>query len=273
METWYYWADNQEFGPVTKLELYKLFKTNVIAGYSFVRPQDSDAWLSYKELKIRRSDFTWEELNGEQLNEEELNKTAEFATEAEGISDTNPNPDKDTDSVWNDVSPHPWRRYFARWIDISIYGNLIFYPFISPYTPEQLTNLLQLLTLTQLLAILCLAPMTLLVLVVFLNTALSGVTGTTIGKYLLGIKILNKNHSTLSIPQTLKREVLVLIKGFALGLPVLSIITQMYGYFDLAMDKMTSWDKSMDTVILHRENNGFQYLICILSISLYLYFA
>ncbi|KLN61802.1 hypothetical protein WH96_05785 [Kiloniella spongiae] len=272
METWYYWADNQECGPVTKLELYKLFKANVIAGYSFIRPQDSDEWLAYKELKIRRSDFTWDELNGPELDQEKFDEAAPSVTTSADVRNTVPDGVLQ-DNVWNDVSPHPWRRHFARWIDISIYGNLIFYPLIAPYSPEQLTNLLPLLSLTQLLAISCLVPMILFGAVVLFNTALSGVTGTTVGKYLLGIKILNKDHSPLSILQTLKREVLVFIKGFALGLPVLSIITQMYGYFDLTMDKATSWDKSMNTVIVHRENNGLQFLICIISISLYLYFA
>ncbi|WP_085899384.1 RDD family protein [Kiloniella majae] len=262
METWYYWADNQEFGPVTKLELYKLFKTNVIAGYSFVRPQNSDAWLSYKELKIRRSDFTWEE-----LNEKKLNNTIPVVTTSENISDAN------TDDVWNDFSPHPWRRSFARWIDISIYANLIFSPAITGFSPDDLNDLMQHPTIAELLVILIIIPMLFLGFVAFLNAISTGILGTTIGKYLLGVKVLTKDHLPLSMKHATKRETLVFIKGFALGLPVLSLITQMYGYFDLTMDKATSWDKSMDTVIVHRENNGLQLVICIIAIGLYLYSA
>lgn len=282
METWYYWADNQEFGPVTKLELYKLFKANVIAGYSFVRPhaqqtQDSDTWLAYKELKIRRSDFTWDELNGANLDDSELNdeassedapKQSTASETASGGQDNN-----HRKGIWNDLSPHPWRRYFARWVDISIYANLIFSPAMARFTPNDLNQYMQQLSIIDLVAILIVIPVLFFSSVAIINTVLTGIFGTTIGKYLLGIKVLSKDGLRLSMNQTAKRETLVYVKGFALGLPVLSLITQMYGYFDLTMDKTTSWDKSLNTTIAHRENNGLQNWVGLVVIGLYLYFS
>ncbi len=282
METWYYWADNQEFGPVTKLDLYKLFKANVIAGYSFVRPhtpqtQDSDTWRAYKELGIRRSDFTWEELNGAELKKEELSGDALTDDDAkqtltsEAVSaDAYKSRFK---GVWSDFSPHPWRRYFARWIDISIYANLIFSPALAKFTPGDMNNYIGQLSLVELIGILVFLPMVFFGFVALVNITLIGLFGTTTGKYLLGVKILTKDDLPLSMKQAAKRETLVYVKGFALGLPVLSLIAQMYGYFDLTMDKVTSWDKDLNTTIVQRDNNGLQFWICLIVIGLYLYFS
>jgi uncharacterized RDD family membrane protein YckC len=287
METWYYWADNQEFGPVTKLDLYKLFKSNVIAGYSFVRPhtpqtQDSDTWRAYKELGIRRSDFTWEELNGPELNKSELdrekfNRNTQSKNDDQQSSTSDTAPEKSSkghlNNIWNDVSPHPWRRYFARWVDISIYANLIFSPLLAKFTPDDLDKYSEQLSLLELIATLIIVPVIFFGFVAIVNTILIGAFGSTVGKYLLGIKVLSKDNVKLSIQDTAKREALVYIKGFALGLPVLSLIAQMYGYFDLTMDKTTLWDKEMNTTIDHRENNGLQFWIGLIVIGVYLYFS
>ncbi|WP_421781954.1 RDD family protein [Kiloniella litopenaei] len=277
METWYYWADNQEFGPVTKLDLYKLYKANVIAGYSFVRAKDSDTWLAYKELRIRRSDFTWDELNGPKSNGRELNGDRLRANDDQQLSTSDAvskqGPNDHPKGIWNDVSPHPWRRYFARWVDISIYANLIFSPLLAKFTPDDLNKYSEQLSLLELIAILIIVPVIFFGVVAIVNTVLIGAFGTTVGKCLLGIKVLGKDNRGLTIQSTAKREALVYIKGFALGLPVLSLIAQMYGYFDLTMDKQTVWDKELNTTIAHRENNGLQFWIGLIVIGVYLYFS
>ncbi|KKJ78708.1 hypothetical protein WH95_01090 [Kiloniella litopenaei] len=297
METWYYWAENQEFGPVTKLDLYKLYKANVIAGYSFVRAKDSDTWLAYKELRIRRSDFTWDELNGPKSDERELNGPKSNGRELNGpksndkeingdrlranddqqssTSDaaSKQGPNDHPKGIWNDVSPHPWRRYFARWVDISIYANLIFSPLLAKFTPADLNKYSEQLSLLELIAILIIVPVIFFGVVAIVNTALIGAFGTTVGKCLLGIKVLGKDNRGLTIQSTAKREALVYIKGFALGLPVLSLIAQMYGYFDLTMDKQTLWDKELNTTIAHRTNNSLQFWIGLIVIGVYLYFS
>ncbi|WP_120497462.1 RDD family protein [Kiloniella sp. EL199] len=270
MESWYYWVDNQEFGPVTKLELYKLFKANVIAGYSFVRLQDSDTWLFYKELKILRSDFTWEQINeeqtsGEELNEEEFNQTIPSVTASKDISDAN------TDNVWNDFAPHPWRRYFARWIDISIYANLVLFPVFSHLTPSQLYSVTAQLTLAEFWGLLLLLQTLLLSITALFNIFCFRIFATTPGKFIFGIKILTKDHTSLNFKEAISREFHVLVKGFAFGIPVISLITQIYGYLDLTMDKCTSWDDRLKTVVVQRNNSDKQILFCFIGMALYLY--
>ena len=144
---------------------------------------------------------------------------------------------------------------------------------MARFTPDDLNKFLGQMSIVELIVILTVISLFFFGLVAFMNTILLGILGTTIGKYLLGIKVLTKDNLPLSMKQAAKREALVYIKGFALGLPVLSLITQMYGYFDLTMDKVTSWDKDLNTTIVHRDNNGLQFWICLIVIGLYLYFS
>ncbi len=275
MQVWYYWSNNKEFGPVSKIQLFTLFKDRQIASYNFVRLEGSENWTSYKELGIRQDDFSQEELDN-------INATA-----LEGIIiQPKPSPsksiydDSNTDDLmanqssnWKDTSPHPWRRYLARWVDIFIYINLIIYPAAKLLGPDLINFYIDQISSLQFFIILLLGHIAFFGLVLILNTVLITVAGNTLGKFLFGVRVLDKDQQPLNLSKILKREFYVLMKGLAFGTPVIALITQIYGYLDLTMEQTTNWDKRLNTIVIHRKGNTKQLILCLFGFGFYLYFG
>ena len=99
---------------------------------------------------------------------------------------------------WTDARPHPWRRYFARMIDSTINGLLAFFVvgiiwgvfngdalqrFVSAIEGNQLANVF----VTLLAAI----PV---------NALLIGLTGSSVGKWFFGVRILGLDQRLPSVP-------------------------------------------------------------------------
>ncbi|MEH6631365.1 MAG: RDD family protein [Halopseudomonas aestusnigri] len=272
MQTWYYWSNNTEFGPVTKLQLFTLYKEKQIAGYNFVRPEGSEEWTSYKDIDIHQSDFTSEELDNNShfipmVRNVQVKSSESRLKNNEEEFDNLP---LEINYKWKDTSPHPWRRSFARFLDIAIYSKFLYIPGIyfltsgiSPARVEQSSP-------TELIALLISLYFSFFLFAIFLNTVLISLVGNTLGRWIFGIKTLDKNFSPLGFRSALEREFYVWKNGLAFGIPIINLITQVYGYLDLTMKKKTSWDKKLGTITTQREDNTKQFLLCIVGILGYL---
>ena len=69
--------------------------------------------------------------------------------------------------------------------------------------------------------------------------------GTTPGKFLYGIRVLNKDSSKLSIKKSIKRSLQVYIRGMAFVLPIFSSIANYIAYRDYKNKKSTPWDRNL----------------------------
>ncbi|MFD2205633.1 RDD family protein [Kiloniella antarctica] len=253
MQAWYYWSNNTEFGPITKLQLFTLYQKKQIAGYNFVRPEGSEEWTSYKDLDIRQDDFSQKELEHIPPIKE---KTITGQQEA---------------SNWRDETVHPWRRYFASWVDIFIYSNLIIYSSALVVSPDFFYGFLDQSSHLEFATALFLGQISLIALVLTLNTICMAIAGNTVGKFLFGIKVLDHKYKALNLSIAFKREWLILLKGLAFGIPIISLITQIYGYLDLTMQQTTYWDQHLNTVVVHRKSNTKQLILCLFGITVYFY--
>ncbi|WP_277813934.1 RDD family protein [Rickettsia asembonensis] len=102
---------------------------------------------------------------------------------------------------------------------------------------------------------------------IFINAFLLYLTGSTIGKLLLGVKILNNNNKRPNFFKLLWREIIILLKGLGLGIPLIGELANFFSYKYFIFNNTTSWDKKLNLKILYRNQHRF-FTNTILSITI-----
>ncbi len=151
----------------------------------------------------------------------------------------------------------PWVRFLARTIDFGIWTNLldILWSILSPdtYTVFLSKNIGNKLIVN----------ISFYILWLFIEALLLSKAGYTLGKWLLKVKVINKNGEKLTYLNALKRAASVTIYGCALELPFLSTITYIISYNKLIKNGITKWDRDGDTLVYHGEYSTFRGIIAI----------
>lgn len=141
-----------------------------------------------------------------------------------------------------DQQMHPWRRYGARTIDITVFSLL--FDFVAAFFGAfAWPALLQFLISPPLWAN--------FVLLIPSGVALAGVAvalcharwGSTPGKWIFRLRVRNADGGRLSLRQALLREINLFWWGFGLALPLLSLLMLAQSYNDLENDGVTRWDR------------------------------
>lgn len=140
---------------------------------------------------------------------------------------------------------HPWRRYFARLIDGGIYGMAISLIFYLAFHMEDSIALEVCLTVLEL-AVFILAEAVLL-----------SCFGTTIGKWLFGIRVLSKDGKKLTWREAAERTGMVLWRGLALEIPLWNIYRLYKSYDAYTAGETLAWDENC--LYLIDEKKGLRY--------------
>jgi uncharacterized RDD family membrane protein YckC len=82
-------------------------------------------------------------------------------------------------------------------------------------------------------------------------------TGTTPGKWIMGIRIRTAVGNKLGYLTALSRMIRVWIVGMGLGLPIVSLITLLISRAKLNSDGQTGWDERLNLRVMHRKRNVF----------------
>lgn len=143
------------------------------------------------------------------------------------------------------LTTHPWMRFWSRAIDFCLFGLSVGFPFgmLSPFIKPGLFE-----EYSPILIGMVALPTWLLVEAVLLTWL-----GTTPGRWLLRMKIVLANGTRPSFTATLKRGFGVWLLGFGAGIPVISIITLVSGYYHLLQHTETPWDRRGGFVVHHRK--------------------
>ncbi len=174
------------------------------------------------------------------------------------------------------VNYHPWRRFYARSIDLFLASFMVagfclsalglFAPSLVAGAVDTFKNPL-------------ISGVIVYVFWVPLEALFLSRVGATPGKRLFGIQVLTKSGDTLSFPDALQRTFLVWIKGDGLAIPIIAIVTRIYAYKRLKRTGATLWDEAMGSVVTHREFTLSRTIACVLVlvaiavITLFLSFA
>lgn len=145
---------------------------------------------------------------------------------------------------------HPWRRFFARTVDLLTLGMLILLllsflvGYLFPQNVESFVKALE-------------NPITAgIILYLFwlpAEAALIATTGTTPAKWIFGISVLAVGSKKLSYSAALKRAFLVWIQGEGFGIPFVTLFTRLFAYRRLTKTGTTLWDTSVGSVVTHKK--------------------
>lgn len=152
----------------------------------------------------------------------------------------------------------PWVRYWARYFDIQLFG-LVLGILLGIINPK-LMNIID----SRLLG------MVLLFFWIIFEAILLSTCGTTPGKFLLKIKVRDKNHNKLSFPAAFARSVGVWFAGMGIGFPLATLITLIVSYNKLKNDRITRWDYNGEFIVLHGKIGVLRTLLTIFILVLYL---
>jgi len=159
---------------------------------------------------------------------------------------------------------HPWRRFYARTIDLFfcsfIVVALIGFVF-SMFAPQMVPGIIE--TLKNPL----LSGVIVYVFWIPLEAFFLSRVGSTPGKRLFGIRVLSSSGDTLSFNDALQRTFLLWIKGEGLGLPIVAIVTRLFAYKRLKNTGTTLWDSSIGSVVTHREFTMVRIIACVLVVG------
>ena len=170
---------------------------------------------------------------------------------------------------WNDNTPHPWRRFCARLFDImlSIFIAMILsIPVVYAMTLQIDYNSWMFITISSLL-------------LVIINAVQIGLRGFSVGKWFCGVMVLNNEYKPMGFRLALKRELMVLYRGVGLNLPIISPIVTFIAYRRLRKNGVTTWDRDLHCIVLHKHMGFLQVFLrvflCIIyfiAFSLLIYF-
>jgi uncharacterized RDD family membrane protein YckC len=92
--------------------------------------------------------------------------------------------------------------------------------------------------------------------------------GTSPGKAIAGLKVETFDGKKLSVETSLRRNLLVYLKGLGLGLPVICLVTYSQSYTAVRDDGTASWDDDTGTRVLGSSSNEVRtVLVAVLALA------
>ena len=166
------------------------------------------------------------------------------------------NPPQDITAAPVPADPRPWPRYFARMIDVLLFGMvgmLVLGIVLALATDMSEASMLAataglggMLLSNVLMFLLALLPIACLI--AFAQTP---------GKWLFGIRVRNADGSRMRLWTSLKREAWVVVRGIGLGLPLVTLFTQISSFTDLKEEGITAWDRKLGCQVQHAPATWF----------------
>lgn len=150
----------------------------------------------------------------------------------------------ESSETYDPTSPVPWRRYFARSIDLTIGVTVltVIYNALFPYGSSLYSSIedisLQYLVIQQVTYIILIS------IYLVIEAGIISRFGTTFGKWLFNIKIYDseaydpETNNYLSFSASLKRNFLMFVKGFGLSILLVTTIASFIQYFNVSGNKL-----------------------------------
>jgi DNA-binding transcriptional MerR regulator len=191
------------------------------------------------------------ELDRRQIHQERT-RLALRQLKQDGTAFDNLNPEElfpllESETEVEDAPPRlnlPWRRYWARYFDLSLYStavSLVLYGFLDK---EILTTLLTLLAM------------------VILEPLFLKLFGTTPGKAIFGIRVTDLDGNRLDYETAMERTWTVMWEGMALNIPLISMYFQYKSLSAAEDDIPLSWED--DSELTFRDDKSWRYILLVL---------
>jgi len=151
--------------------------------------------------------------------------------------------------------PRPWLRLWARIIDY-LWFTVTIWMIIGLALPQSALDWLVKLYFKG-------APLDPVILLLFVPVEawMLSRRGTTLGKALLRVQVCRLDGTLPSYKQAIQRSLLVFVKGFAMGLFLLSLFTMSFSRARLLQRGTTSWDETTELRVEHGEPEVWRYVL------------
>ena len=143
-------------------------------------------------------------------------------------------------------------RFMARFIDCSI--EAIIYCLLIMILCSYMTIFIVIVNFL-------LHPMTILLFVILIDSLLYAICGNTPGKILLGIKVIEKDGSSINGKRYLLRNILVWGEGLFGGVAIMYVITQLYQFIRIQKKNSTTYDEKLNMACIKFKHNIFERII------------
>ena len=251
---WFYLLDGKSLGPCSKSQLIKLAFDNSITKETLIWSSiQKEKWIPLKDVFNLKEELPPPLPKSNTYSKSVNTKISKLFDEA---------------SNYETELQHPWRRFFARALDNIINGSIMWLSIgiilvtIAPINaktfitfiidPEnKFLNILPTLFLLQ-----------------FFNSIFIGFTGSSLGKWFFGVRVLDQFGRCIGYRLALKREFLVWLYGLGIGIPLVMIFTLLRQKSNLEKNKILSWDKSLNLQIKYRKTGTLQNILSILGFIL-----
>lgn len=133
------------------------------------------------------------------------------------------------------TEPHPWRRYFARFLDSLLYSLFFFFLyFVILHRKPAITPVVSLLLL-----------LSEILLTLLIEPVLISRYGTTPGKWLMGICILDIDKNKLSWEKAFERTKGALWQGTGYSIPIYNLYCQICSFLMYDKERTLPWDEDV----------------------------
>ena len=157
----------------------------------------------------------------------------------------------------------PWRRWFARFIDLNLFGNIVGISILTvlhifvPAAASQLEIYISNPVLDGAMLLLFWMPVECVCISLFRSTP---------GKWRFGIQVSNPDGTRLNLLESLRRYVGMLVQGAGLGIPIVVFFTYILSYRRLTSTGTTAWDDASKTKVTHVSSMGWRYAVATLAV-------
>ncbi|MCZ8520901.1 MULTISPECIES: RDD family protein [Paenibacillus] len=142
-------------------------------------------------------------------------------------------------TVIDSAAPRPWIRFWARYVDIFIF--MIGVTFVWALIDMESLNR----TSDTLLSVLLIFSW------IFVEGTLLSLFGTTPGKKIFRIRVLNASGNRLTPMESFKRSRFIWLRGMGVGIGVVQLIANALAYKTLVKEGYTTWDRDIGTRVHH----------------------
>jgi uncharacterized RDD family membrane protein YckC len=172
------------------------------------------------------------------------------------------------DDGWQWTAPAPWRRYLARTLDILMLGWFTWMVLGIVLLSANRALFSMLFTHGGVMSIRALSSVLVSASLIPVQALLIGTSGTTIGKWIFGVRITRRDGSAIGFRAALAREASVFGIGMAGGIPLVAFIPVFVAYQVLTQTGSTQWDRGKDWVVTQREPGDVQTWMFMLGLAL-----
>jgi uncharacterized RDD family membrane protein YckC len=260
-QNWFYLEQGRPIGPVSVADLVRLFRDGAVSLGTSVWTEGAQDWVQLSEavpaLALKPPPPPISPFYS-------ADRQARGETRLLSRSDLK----RPTKSLWSENPSRPWRRYFGRLLDQTISGSLGFMAFAVVMATLDNDAFQRLIRIVDNPETNFLSVWLTIVFAIPINAVFIGFTGSSIGKLIFGIRVLDRSSQPVGFLTALRREVLVWVHGLGLGIPLISLFTVLSGYSRLRKTGSTSWDNDLNIVVTYRPPGLLQGLLAAIGVVL-----